>query len=108
MTKQFRSIGEVSDYLAERGHLCQSYEFKNIGEMVNSLVNMGHKVEAEDSYMDLEGDLSDDFLSAPVQYNRKYKEEIHQILEVANDIIPKHELYLQDKHENPEEYYLYQ
>ncbi len=55
-------------------------------------------------YMDFKGELSEDFLDAPVEYNRKFSAEIHQVLEVANDIIPKFEMYSQDRFENPEEY----
>ena len=88
MTEKIESIVELASQLSD-----DPSEFRTVGDLVDSLVNLGNTDKVyvrHDDHLGLKIDLSSKFLLTPIDEadSPGFEEEVTQVLEQANLIIP--------------------
>lgn len=93
MKKEFKNLEDVAQKLGNGGDLNPDKKYETIQEVVDDLIELGYtdKVYAfYDDHVFLKDDLPDEFLNSSLDTldTDKFEEEIDNVLEQANRIIP--------------------
>ena len=93
MQEKFESLDDVAQVLGDGGPFSPDTEYETVEQLVDGLVSLGNTDKVfvnHDDHLGLKSGLSNEFLATPLSEldTEAFSEEIEQVLEQANIIIP--------------------
>ena len=93
MQEKFESLDDVAQVLGDGGPFSPDTEYETVEQLVDGLVSSGNADKVfvnHDDHLGLKSSLSNEFLATPLSEldTEAFSEEIEQVLEQANIIIP--------------------